>query len=711
MPEILSCDMPQTRLIRTAIIPYLMHFSFYCLFFILAAVMIVAPREAQASVSNAVYRVDIRPKKDYTRITLRLAESPAYTLSAIPGNRLRLVIQDACGTMFKKYRSYSDSNIGGLLFSRRGGSLIVTFQIAPKAGWRDLSRQDISAITLDVGAALKPVSSNAYPVGREKIWSGAEKLVRDFDPPLKSEIPFTPTDRQVLKNLLSEDDQKLFMTAEGALYKGQMTDAEEIFFHFASREAPVRSLAMYRLAETRYKLQKYPLALATFREAERLWPGYLGFNPAVTFDYGDSIARSGELLSARSLLGVLIARLADKKFAPVLIVRLGDILSRQGHELEAVAMYENVSENFKDNKANQMAVMRLADIKFLHATPWNYRPLSKVYLDVFKQGKDPGLREESLFKHVLLESINGDADEALQSLISFQGKFPRGVYTTVIRTMREVLVAEVYQHVSRSKDTAALLRFVEEHHDYLAGCIGQPGFLKTVARAYNESGRPIELIKLLNSLVDKHSSAPVAPEMYMEISDNSELIGDVATAERTLREFLRKYPASPRTRLILERLGAICYAGDKHQQVKEAMLWLLNKGEKAQRAESYYLLGRSLWSLKLYPQASTAMELFVAAGGHDPLLLPDAYFVAASAREISGDRKGALKLLDAAIKLPDNKRSGEFIYKAGEINLRAGNTQHAKRLFDYLASNGKDPDWQKLARQALVSLGSKAPVR
>lgn len=700
--------MPQTRLIRAANIPYSMKLVLCCLFAMFAGVAPVTPQKAQASVPNSVYRVDIRPKKDYTRITLRLAESPAYTLSAIPGNRLRLVIRDAGGTLFKKYRRYSDAHIGGLLFSKRGESLVVTFQISPKAGWRDLSRQDISAITLDVGAAFKQPGANVYPAGRERIWSGAEKLVRDFDPPLKSEIPFLPTDLQVLKNLLNENDQKLFTAAEGYLYKGRLSDAEELFAQFASREAPIRSLATYRLAETRYKLQKYPLALATFRVAEKQWPAYLGFNPAVTFDYGDSIARSGELEPARFLLGGLVARLADKKFAPVLIVRLGDILARQGHEREAVAMYENVAENFKDNKANQMAVMRLADVKFLQATPWNYRPLSDVYRNVFKQGRDPGLREESLFKHILLESIHGDAGEALHLLIGFQGKFPRSVYAAVIRTMREVLVAEVFQQASRKKDMAELVRFVEEHHDYLSGCIGQPDFLKTVARAYTESGRPTELIKLLNSLVDKQSSAAVAPDMYVEIADNAELIGDVATAEQTLREFLRKFPANPRARLVWERLGSIYYESEKHQQVRDAMLWLLNKGETAQRTESYYLLGRSLWSLKQYSQAARSMELYIAAtGSRDPQLLPDAYFVAVSAKEAAGDRNGALNLLDTALKLPDNRRNEEFLYKAGEINQRNGNARHARKLFDFLAKNGKDADWQKLARHALASLDAK----
>jgi len=687
--------------------PFTMHLRIHCLACMLSLLALCPPTEALASVPNRVYRVDIRPKKDYTRITVRLAEPPVYNLSAIPGNRLRLVIQDTDGTMFKKFRRYSDPNIGGLVFSKRDGSLLVTFQVSPSVGWRDLSRPDISAITLDIGTPFKPPTPHPSLAGREKIWSGVEKLIRDFDPPIKSEIPFSPTDRQVLKNLLDENDQKAFIAAEGDLYKGRLSDAEEAFTQFASRQAPVRSLALYRLAETLYKLQKYPQALATFREAEKIWPAYLGFNPAVTFYYGDSIARSGELAPARSLLGGLVGRLADKKFAPVLLVRLGDILSRQGHEREASAIYENVSENFKDNKAYPMALMRLADGKFLQATPWNYRPLRDVYLDASRRG-DLDIREESLFKNVLLESIHGDVGEALQQVIGFQRKFPRGVYAAVIRTMREVLVAEVYRNSSWGNNAAALVRFVEEHHEYLSGCVEQPDFIKGVARAYNESGRPIELVKFLNSLVEKQWSTPVAPEMYVEIADNAELIGDVATAERTFKSFLRKYPDNPRARLMMERLGALYYANDKHAQVKATMLWLLNKGERAKRTDSYYLLGRSLWSMQDRVRAGKAMELFLTTpSGRDPRLLPDAYFVAVSAREASGDHKGALNLLDAALKLPDNKRNEEFLYKAGEINLYDGNAPHARVLFEYLAKNGKDPDWQRLAKQSLASLDSK----
>jgi tetratricopeptide (TPR) repeat protein len=250
-----------------------------------------------------------------------------------------------------------------------------------------------------------------------------------------------------------------------------------------------------------------------------------------------------------------------------------------------------------------------------------------------------------------------------------------------------------------------LVRFMEEQHEYLAGCVEQPGFLVTVARAYNDAGRPIELVKLLSALVERSWAASVAPDLYTCIVDNAELIGDAATAERTIKSFLAKFPSNPRARLMTERLGSLYFSAEKYQQVKDTTFWLLNKGVHAERTDSYYKLGRSLWSLQQYAPAAKSMDLFLAAqSGRDPRLVPDAYFIAASARESLGDLKGALKCIEAALKLPDNSRNEEFVYRAGQINLREGNTQRAKGLFDQLAKSGKDPDWRKLAQQALTSL-------
>ncbi|KAB0667177.1 tetratricopeptide repeat protein [Oryzomonas japonica] len=684
---------------------------------VLSAVFAVAalfPAPAQASIPNRVFRVDIRPKQGYTRIILRLQENPQFTVASLPGNRLRLTLQDTDGPLFHKYRRYSDASIGGLLFSRCGSNLQVTFRAASGTGWRDATVDGTCAIALDVGTKFAPAPPRLYIAGRERIWNGVEKLVRDFDPPLKTDIPFVPTDRQILKNILNDSDQQAFMAAEAALYKGSLTEAEEAFTQFASRLSAVRPLALYRLGETWYKLQKYPQALAAFREAEKIWPAFLTFNPSVTFYYGDSIARSGDLAGARVLLARLIARLADKKYAPTLLVRLADILTRQGHDREALAIYRTVADNFPDNKANQMAQLRLADRDFLRATPWDYQRLSDLYLNISRQNSDVDMREEALFKHVLLHAIHGDASDALQQVVSFQKRFPRGVYVTVCRTIREVLVAQVYHESNWRKDAPGLIRFVEEHQDYLAACMDAPDFLPEVAKAYDEAARPIELIKFFSTLLDHQWVGTNGPYLYEEIASNADLLGDSALAEKTLRAFLRKYPTHPRARLMLERLGGVYFMGGKYQEARDTLLWLLNKKERAQRSESYYYLGRSLWEQKGAAQAGKAMDLYIATAGRDAKdahLLPDAYYVAASARLAAGDRKGALRILDAGIKLPDNERNEEFLYKAGEITALEGKKQVARAYFEQVVKKGKDDDWKRLAQQAIESLDVGAAKR
>jgi len=663
--------------------------------------------------SNNLQRVSIRHHKNFTRITLCLENQPHYTVSSLPGNRLRIGLTDTGGPLLRKFRRYSDANMGGIIISRRGDNLLLTFQIAAGRNWRDVSLDGFSAITLDVGKQFGAPQPPAYPPGRERIWSGVEKLVRDFDPPLKSEFPFLPTDPLVLKGLLDKNGQEVFAMAEAALYKGSLAEAEEVFTQFSTQPTAIRSLALYRLGETYYKLQKYPQALAAFREAERLWPAYLNFNPGVTFYYGDSIARGGDLAAARSLLSSLIARLAEKKFAPVLLVRLADILSRQGHDQEALGVYRTVSENFHDNKATWMALLRLKDRDFFKVSPWNFHKLADVYQDVSLRSADVDLREESFFKCVLLESLYGEAPDALRQVVIFQKKFPRGIYAAVCRTMREVLVAQGYRQFEWSKDPSGLIRFVEEHQEYLAGCVEQPDFLPKVVKAYEEAGRPIELVKLFSSLLDRQWASGGAPYMYEVVAENAELLGDSDMAEKSMRGFLRKFPSHPRARLMLERLGGLLYAEDKYQDVKNSLLWLLNKGERAHMAESYYYLGRSLWELKQFVPAYRSMELFLTSGASQGRkttgLLPDAYYVAVSAREASGDRKGALRLVEAGLMKPDLAKRDELLYKAGELNLHEGKKQLARNFFEKVVRNGKDPDWQKLARQAMESLDTKAP--
>jgi len=82
----------------------------------LSVVCVPAPPAAQASISNRVQRVDIRPKNGYTRIVIGMKNIPAYTVTALTGNRLRIAIEGADGPIFKRFRLYRHTHIGRLVF-------------------------------------------------------------------------------------------------------------------------------------------------------------------------------------------------------------------------------------------------------------------------------------------------------------------------------------------------------------------------------------------------------------------------------------------------------------------------------------------------------------------------------------------------------------------------------------------------------------------
>lgn len=687
-----------------------------CLFALIGAVLVwpLSAGPAYGALPTQLQRVAIQHKSHFTRITVSLSAESKYTLHALPGSRLRLRLHATDGVLTRQYRRYSDTNIGGIVLSRLGDDLALTFAIAAdKVGWRVVKLDGIPTISIDVGPIFAANVQLAPLPGRERIRNGAEKLLKDFDPPLKPEIPFIPTDRQFLKDILADEEQKQFLAAEGALYKGKLTAAEEAFTSFSAGDSKIRPLALYRLGESQYRLQKYQQALATFRQAAGLWADFLSQNPAVMFYFGDSIARSGDLPGGRQLLTQLIVAHADKKYAPVLLVRMADVLARQGSKEQARAIYATVAENFTANKANQMASLKLADERFLTVSPFNYPELSASYQALAVAARDFDLREETTFKHALLEAINGPADKALDLVIMYQKRYPRGVYSTVVRDIREDLVALVYQGQKWDKDPAELIRLATDNQEFLSASSKLPGFYEQVSMAFDRAGRPLDQIALYAGLLERPWIGDAnAAHLTLQVADRADILGDTLMARRVLQGFLQRYPGHDQARWARERLAAIQYGAKEYAAVRNNLQWLLDKNERAVEPISYYYLGKSLWEGKDFSRTARAMELFAAMVAGDkkqPPLLADAFYVGAVARQSLGDRKGALLVLEQGIKQIPVERREQFLYKLGELSMQEGRPEQARQYFEKIIKEGKDQDWQRLARLSMSEINLASP--
>lgn len=680
-----------------------------CAIFLLVAIL-TAAGPARADDRNRLSRIDVRPHGGFTRLTLAFEREPVYTLARLAGNRVRLTFADTDGVRWKRLRSYGDANVSGCTVSRRGGDLLVTVGVKGNPrGVRVLAAPGGATLALDVGSRLAPSAASPFSQGREGIREGVEQLVTRFDPPVRSDIPFVPTDRRVLQKMLTPEEVDIILAGEAALYRGEGSEAEAVFAPIVAVQSPVRGLAFYRLGEARAMLQKYGEALRDFREGEKLLPEFLAQSPGTAFAYADAMVRNGDLEQGRRMMGRLIASLADKKYAPVLLVRLADILARQGKEMEALAIYRTVAENFPDNKARWQARMKLADRRLMTVEPATFAGLVNEYLEINRSG-DFSLREESLFKAALLTALFGEAPDGFALVSEYERKFPRGTYISVARGMREELIVPMVRNLTAAKDFPALIKLAQDNRDYLVRCINEPDFVRNLVIAFADQGRFSEEAELFSYLAGKEWSAPQAPELYRRIIDAAERTGDITMLENAADNFLRRFPDHPSALRYREQVAALDYNRGNMSGVAQRLAPLLSGKARPEDVESLYILGKSLESAGNRKDAERAMVLFLSElrqrGGASELA-PDAHYVAASARLARGDRKGAMELLRAgSVAAPEAQRD-PFLYKMGEIARLEGRHDEAAGHFKAVAEKGKDPDWQRMAAQALADMELK----
>jgi tetratricopeptide (TPR) repeat protein len=181
-------------------------------------------------------------------------------------------------------------------------------------------------------------------------------------------------------------------------------------------------------------------------------------------------------------------------------------------------------------------------------------------------------------------------------------------------------------------------------------------------------------------------------------------------AKKMLKSFSLRFPSDPGIRPARERLATMNFMDGEMDDVRKNLLWLLDKNEQAKYPASYYYLGASLLEAKNYTQASQAMDLYLASlkltgkQKTSPPFLADAYYVGAQARQGLGQKKEAIALLESALKILPKDGNDMFLYKLGELNMQDGNKPQARKYFEQLIKDGKDPDWRRLATQSLSSI-------
>jgi TolA-binding protein len=664
--------------------------------------------EVAAEIPSRLRRIDIKAHQDYTRLIFQLDKDTSYSLGELSGNRFRLTLPQTDSPLFRRLRSYSDQHLKGISVANRGGTLQVTIGKNSSAEGVRVVDSSARTLVLDIGPRFN-LERSAPPLlaGREPIWIGAGKFVKEYDPPVKSELPFVPTDQQALRAFLNEEETSRFLAGEAAIYKGQASEAVSVFSSFMERDTGVGALATYRCAQAYYSLLEYDKALQLLRKGESLWPQFLEMSPDVKFAYADCLVRGGDLPAGRKLLAGLIASKAEKKAAPILLVRLADILARQQRSVEAGIIYGNVVKFFPDNKASSYAAIKLADRRFFAVNSYTYPALRDEYQRLARSATDFIVREEAFFKAALLDSLFGAGSEALATVSEYEKRYPRGFLASLARAMHIDLMPVVYRETMALDDAEQFVKIMELNAEYLSKCMAEPLFITDLDKAYRELGQIQQQNKLFGRLLRRDWAIQQAPFMYEKIIDNSILLADWKLAEATGQEFIQKFPSMSQSQRVRELMGDIDYRNGNYEGVKKELAFLVEPKVRALIPESYYYLGKVLETGGQIKSSGKAMELFITAlndrKSTSPLI-SDAYFIVGTSLLAERNSVKAMASFNAGLEKASQDGRDRFIYRIGDLQKKEGRREDAKKSWEMIVKEGRDPVWQKLAAQELANI-------
>jgi tetratricopeptide (TPR) repeat protein len=663
------------------------------------------PGRAAAQAENRLLRIQIRPHHGFTRIILLFQSPPDYALTRTPG-RVRVALKDTGSPAFRKFRSYADANVGGVFCAQRDGGLLLTVPVKKAdAGVQLLDNGSPTALALDIGPALKRPERPDIAPGREPILAGGtEQFVREFGTPAGAGLPFVPTQLEKLRRLLPDGELQLFQRGEGALYKEQGAEALEIFSYFVAKSPLVKSLASYRLAQSLYLLERWDEALKAFKVAESLWPEYLDQAPELLQSYADVRARAGDYAGGRALLVRLIERMAGTAYSAPLLNRLADLAARHGDTAAALSIYRSVLEHAPGTPAAGRARMKLADREMFSVSRDRYQALLAKYQSIYEGPGDFPLRDEALFKVALMQALYGPAREALGACITYQTRYPRGIFATIVKKMREELMPALFREAFAGKDDAAVLGFALDNKEYLTRCLADPEFAGKLSRAAQGAGQPGQELKLFGYLSEKSWAAGSAAFMLARMVEDALALGNLTQAEESARGFLSRFPRDPRGQRMHEQLGRIAFERGELKSVTPELSFLNAKGKKPEFPESDYYLGKALAAAGDGRGAERALTRFCAAAKGGTPLLPDGYFTLAGTRSALKQYAGALEAYREGLKFTSGETSDQYRYKMGELYLQLGMIREARAAWEEVVKKGAEGTWGKLAAESLSDL-------
>jgi len=660
------------------------------------------PRPAQAGGENRLVRVGTQPRPGYTRVTLYFLRRPSYRLSRLPG-AVRLTFRATDSPPFKRLRALNDRYVAGVHCSQRGPDLQVTVPLRDGASALPL---DCGALSLCLDVGVRPVVAAAPEIlpGREAILSGTQSFVRDFAPPTRAALPFAPTDPKLLHQLFSPGEVAQFEAAETLLYREKGAEALEALTPFLAKSGAARGLASYRAGEALYLMERYDAALKSFRDGELLWPEFLAHAPALTEEYADTLARGGDYLAGRRLMGRLIAAYSGESYQPALINRLAQMTARHGDAEIALHLYRTVAERFPGSVAAARARMKLADQEMFVTGRDGVGSLIARYRAIATDAGEVPLRDEALFKVALLQALYAPYQEALDQAATYERLYPRGIFVAIVRKLREELVFVAYRDLYQDRAREALVKLALDNRDYLARSFEDPQFAPRLAETFHGVNQVAREVELFRVLADRSFAAQAAPLIMQHLVQDGVNLGMQQLAEETAKAFVARFPRHVDTPRMQELLARMAFdRGDFKETALRLRFLAAGGAPRPVYAESDYYLGKALLSAGDNRGAERSLARFVAAAPASPLAC-DARFGRVQALCALGDRRAAVEACRQGAQSATGENADRFLYRMGELQLQLKQMREAAASWDKVVKGGREGVWRTMAQEALNDL-------
>ncbi len=428
--------------------------------------------------------------------------------------------------------------------------------------------------------------------------------------------------------------------------------------YWYSIERPVKAYASYNLLADSKILRQQPYSFngycATLYEQKKFR------DAAKSYNFLTTLVKEREPLSLISYR----ANMARLKFTP------GERM------IDAFALTETAFEN---TEGGYLAAIKKNDLLFLSKAE-DPEEILKNYLQIADSASRRNIREEALFKAILLNSLQGRKSLAIDMLMDFLRNFRSGnVKTSAQALLIELLPEEIKRLVDTGEYVKALVLAKKNRALFQKNWINST-FLVDIARAFHQIGIFDEAQKLYLYLIE---IMPVdrREDFYFPMIQATYDHGNYSLVDDYAAQYAYNYPDGKYTGDILFlRISALIYNERledaesllpvplpdevKYYRLTSMLYFRLNKYEKSLASlqalelsdrlteQEKFLLAENFYQLKQY---SFMEQAYKDISEENPFYEQSLYRLAELAR-IRGDEKKVLSLLKKIVEKGKNSR-------------------------------------------------------